>query len=228
MTIPLPETSEGTIAHKAVEVLGKELGRFSSLALGPGLTTHPETVDFVKDLLRLVKVPIVIDADGCNALALLSPKVLEATSGTVCLTPHPGEMARLLGSSTAEVQSDRLVAALEAARRFGAITVLKGARTLIASPDGEVSINLTGNPGMASGGVGDVLTGLIGGLLARGLTPLDACRAGVYLHGFAGDLASKTVGEIALTASDLLKALPQAIHQVVEAQTAPPLPFCLR
>ncbi len=228
MTIPLPETPAGTIAHEAVSVVAEELDRFSAVALGPGLTTNPETVAFVKDLLPAIRVPVVIDADGCNALAQLGEKALEETKGTVCLTPHPGEMARLLGSDTAAVQEDRLAAAREAAQRYGAIVVLKGARTVVADPQGQVAVNLTGNPGMASGGVGDVLTGLIGGLCARGIEPYEACQAGVYLHGHAGDLAAAQAGEIALTASDLLEALPRAISQTIESPTAPPGPVRLR
>lgn len=228
MTIPLPATPAGTIAREAAGVVGEELDRFSAVALGPGLTTHPETVDFLKELLQLVQVPLVIDADGCNALSMLGPGALDKTEGSVCLTPHPGEMARLLGVETAAVQSDRLASAREAAERYNATVVLKGARTLVVDPQGHASINLTGNPGMASGGTGDVLTGLIGGLCARGLGLVEACRAGVYIHGYAGDEAAKEFGEIALSASDLVDALPKAVYQVLEAPAPPPLPFRIR
>ncbi|MFQ6672620.1 MAG: NAD(P)H-hydrate dehydratase, partial [Candidatus Tectimicrobiota bacterium] len=191
-------------------------------------TTNPETVAFLNELLPAIRVPLVIDADGCNAIAQLGAKALKGTEGTVCLTPHPGEMARLLGSDTATVQGDRVAAAREAAQRYGAVVVLKGARTVLADPDGAVAINLPGNPGMASGGVGDVLTGLIGGLCARRLEPYEACQAGVYLHGYAGDLAAEQVGEIALTASDLLEALPRALVEIIESPAAPPSPVRLR
>ena len=228
MTIPLPETPGGTIAHEAVSVVAEELERFSAVAVGPGLTTNPDTVAFLDDLFSAIHVPLVIDADGCNALSQLGPKALAGTKGTVCLTPHPGEMASLLGSDTATVQADRLGAAREAARLYGAIVVLKGARTIVANPQGEAAINLTGNPGMASGGVGDVLTGLIGSLCARSMEPYMACQAGAYLHGYAGDLAAKEVGEVALTASDLLEELPSAFSQVIESPAAPPSPLQLR
>ncbi len=228
MTVPLPDTPEGTITRGAVSVLAEDLSQFTAVALGPGLTTHPETVSFVEELLPSIEVPLVVDADGCNALALLGPQALESTKGSVCLTPHPGEMARLLGTDTATVQADRLAAAREAAKRYQAMVVLKGARTVVVDPGGRVAINLTGNPGMASGGTGDVLTGLIGGFCARGLDPYEAACAGAYLHGYAGDLAARQVGEIALTASDLLVALPLAIYQVVEAPTLPPSPIHLR
>ncbi|MCH7767692.1 MAG: NAD(P)H-hydrate dehydratase [Nitrospinae bacterium] len=228
MTIPLPETPGGTIAHEAVSVVAEELERFSAVAVGPGLTTNPDTVAFLDDLFSAIHVPLVIDADGCNALSQLGPKALAGTKGTVCLTPHPGEMASLLESDTATVQADRLGAAREAARLYGAIVVLKGARTIVANPQGEAAINLTGNPGMASGGVGDVLTGLIGSLCARRMEPYMACQAGAYLHGYAGDLAAKEVGEVALTASDLLEELPSAFSQVIESPAAPPSPLQLR
>lgn len=228
MTTPLPDTPEGTIARQAAPLLAEELGRFSALALGPGLTTHPETVEFLKELFPRIDYPLIIDADGCNSIAQIGPKALEGLKATACLTPHPGEMARLLGTDTASIQSDRLAAAREAAGRYNAVVVLKGARTLVVDQDGRAAINTTGNPGMASGGTGDVLTGLIGGFCARGLEPYEACKAGAYIHGYAGDLAAKEVGEVSLIASDLLAALPRAIRQVVESTTPPPLPFHLR
>jgi NAD(P)H-hydrate epimerase len=229
MTIPLPETPDGTIAYEAVSVVAEEIGRFNAVALGPGLTTNPDTVTFLERLLPSIQVPLIVDADGCNAIAQLGQQALKGTKGFVCLTPHPGEMARLLGTDTATVQSDRLASAREAAERYNAAIVLKGARTLVVDRGGKAAtINPTGNPGMASGGTGDVLTGLIGGLCARGLDPFEACRAGVYLHGYAGDIVAQQVGEIALTASDLLGALPQAIYQVVESPTLPPFPLRIR
>lgn len=228
MTIPLPETTEGTIAREAAAVVAEEISRFSAVALGPGLTTNPETVAFLEELLPSIRVPLIIDADGCNAIAQLGPRALEETKGHVCLTPHPGEMARLLGTDTDTVQSDRLASAREAAERYKATVVLKGARTLVVDQWGKAAINPSGNPGMASGGTGDVLTGLIGGFCARGLEPYDACRAGVYLHGYAGDMAATQVGEIALKASDLLEALPRAIYQVVESPTPPTSPLRVR
>jgi NAD(P)H-hydrate epimerase len=228
MTIPLPDTPEGTIAPEAAPMVTEELGRFNAVALGPGLTTHPKTVEFLKGVLPFIQAPLVIDADGCNAIAQLGTKALEGAKAPICLTPHPGEMARLLGTDAASVQSNRLAAARKAAKQYNAVVVLKGARTLVADQNGRMAINTTGNPGMASGGTGDVLTGLIGGFCARGLELFEACQAGVYIHGHAGDLAAKEVGEIALIASDLLAALPRAIYQIVESHTPPPLPFYLR
>jgi NAD(P)H-hydrate epimerase len=153
-------------------------------------------------------VPTVLDADALNLLAS-SPSVLRkrGSDAPVLLTPHPGEMARLLGSSVPEVQGDRVRAAREAAERYGALVALKGARTVIATPGGDAFINPTGNPGMGSGGTGDVLTGMLGGLLAQGLDPLEALQLGVYLHGEAGDRAAARTGPHALLAGDLLDSL---------------------
>jgi len=138
----------------------------------------------------------------------------------VILTPHPGEMARLLGITSKEVQSQRIELSREFAEKYGVILVLKGSRTVIAEPGGRVFINPTGNPGMASGGTGDILTGMIGGLLAQGMNPLEAAKLGVYLHGLSGDLAKEERGEVCLVATDLLRYLPQAIKEVLKGDVA--------
>jgi NAD(P)H-hydrate epimerase len=159
---------------------------------------------------------LVIDADGLNAFEGALQRLRERSSPTI-LTPHPGEMGRLLGRPTSEVTADRLGAAREAARRSGAIVVLKGYRSLIATPDGEVWINPTGNPGMATGGTGDVLTGMLLGLLAQGLEPLTAAQVGVFAHGLAGDLVARRAGERGLRASDLIEELPAAWRALAES-----------
>jgi NAD(P)H-hydrate epimerase len=154
---------------------------------------------------------MVLDADGLNVVAR-RPELLAQISTPLVLTPHPGELARLLGVTTAEVQADRLEMAREAARRFGAFVALKGARTVIAAPDGEAWINPTGNPGMGSGGTGDVLTGLVGGLLAQGLGAFDALKVAVHLHGLAGDRAAADLSHHAMLAGDLLDRVATVLH----------------
>jgi ADP-dependent NAD(P)H-hydrate dehydratase / NAD(P)H-hydrate epimerase len=189
----------------------------SVLAMGPGLGQEDETVAAIRRIALEVSLPLVLDADGINAFAGRAAELAGRGAETV-LTPHPGELGRLLGISTAEVQGDRIAAARRAAVEAEAVVVLKGHRTLVATPGGEVHVNATGNPGMATGGTGDVLTGLIAGLLAQGLGALDAARLGVYLHGLAGDLAAARTGEAALAAGDLLTYLPAAFLELEEGE----------
>jgi NAD(P)H-hydrate epimerase len=160
--------------------------------------------------------PLVIDADGLNCLAT-DPNLVREAKVPVVLTPHPGEMARLLKISNAEVQERRLEVARSFAAQYHCYLVLKGARTVIASPNGKAWINPTGNPGMASGGMGDVLTGVIGGLLAQGYTPDDACCLGVFLHGYVGDRAAQEKGEVGILARDLIEQLPVGIRDLRQA-----------
>jgi NAD(P)H-hydrate epimerase len=215
MTLALPTRGSGQIAAAATDrVLEAARGK-SVLAMGPGLGQEDETAEAVRRISREASLPLVLDADGVNAFAGRAGD-LAGRIGETVLTPHPGELGRLLGIATAEVQDDRLAAARRAAAETGAVVVLKGYRTLVAMPDGEVHVNLTGNPGMASGGTGDVLTGLIAGLLAQGLRALDAARLGVYLHGLAGDLAAEKTGEVGLTAGDLVDSLPAALAELAQ------------
>ncbi|MFL6198090.1 MAG: NAD(P)H-hydrate dehydratase [Thermoanaerobaculia bacterium] len=210
MTLPLPDLSLERVLEAAE---GK-----SVLAMGPGLGQEKETAEAVRRIALEVPLPLVLDADGINAFAPpagTAPELAGRSAETV-LTPHPGELGRLLGIPTSEVQADRIAAARRAAAEAEAVVVLKGYRTLVATPGGEVHVNPTGNPGMATGGTGDVLTGLIAGLLAQGLGALDAARLGVYLHGLAGDLAAARTGEAALAAGDLLTYLPAAFLEVEE------------
>ena len=191
----------------------------SVLAMGPGLGQEDETAEAIRRIAAEVSLPLILDADGINAFAGRAAELAGRSAETV-LTPHPGELGRLLGISTSEVQEDRIAAARRAAVEAEAVVVLKGHRTLVVTPGGEVHVNTTGNPGMASGGTGDVLTGLIAGLLAQGLGALDAARLGVYLHGLAGDLAAARTGEAALTAGDLLTYLPAAFLELEEGTDA--------
>jgi NAD(P)H-hydrate epimerase len=164
-------------------------------------------------LIPEITLPLVIDADGLATLAS-GAEILKQAKGSMILTPHPGEMARLAGITTQEVQADRIGVAKSCAASYNSIVVLKGNRTVIAAPDQEVYINPTGNPGMASGGTGDVLTGMIGGLLAQGLPSLEAAKWAVYVHGLAGDMAAEEMGEIPLIASDIIDYLPDALAEV--------------
>jgi hydroxyethylthiazole kinase-like uncharacterized protein yjeF len=216
MTLPLPEVAAArALGRAAVNPILQFLDPKSTLALGPGLGTHPETRDLVCRLAHDLPQPMVIDADGINNLAT-GITCLTAAAGPRILTPHPGEMARLLGLTPAAVQARRLELALETTARFGVTLVLKGAQTVVAGPDGRASINPTGNPALASGGTGDVLTGLIGGFLAQGLTSWDAARLGVYLHGLAADFFVSQHGPRGLIAGDLLRVLPDVLHQFLQ------------
>jgi NAD(P)H-hydrate epimerase len=210
MCIPSAESMEGTLGIVSEEELLKTAVGMSAVAIGPGLSTHFETAQVVRDLVQRLTVPLVIDADGLNALAGHTD-ILKRAKTPVILTPHPGEMGRLLGISSAEVQKDRIAIASGFAMKYKVVLVLKGAGTVVAMPDGGVFINSTGNPGMATGGTGDALTGMIGGFLAQGLPAEAAARLGVYLHGLAGDLAAREKGEAAMIAGDLIEKIPEAL-----------------
>ncbi len=211
MTEALPETADG-IDPKAVEQV-IEIAR-DVIALGPGLGQAPGTHEFIRQLVDRATMPLVIDADGLNAFAGDPEKLGGREGRDVIITPHPGEMARLVGMSNDEVQSSRL----EIARNFATVhhvfVVLKGHRTLIATPDGKVFINPTGNPGMATGGTGDVLTGMIAAWLAQLLDAEAACKLAVYLHGMAGDLAEADEGEVAMTSADVAAHLGDAVMEL--------------
>ncbi len=220
MTWPLAATREGQIAARNLQpkqVAALMAGK-TVLAIGPGLGQGAETARFIAGLLGATKIPAVIDADALNLLAAKPALRAKLAKGrTIVLTPHPGEMARLAGTTVAEVQANRLETARKFARRMGVTLVLKGARTLIAHPDGRVAVNTSGNPGMAKGGSGDVLTGLIAGLLAQYPDdPARAVEAAVYLHGLAADLAVRCPegahDEHTLLATDCLAQLAQAFH----------------
>jgi ADP-dependent NAD(P)H-hydrate dehydratase / NAD(P)H-hydrate epimerase len=215
MTEPLPETEAGTISLRALDYgrLDKLLEGKSVLAIGPGMGSVPETAELVRTLVNHRRIPVVLDADGLNAFAGCMDKFqCGGDLAQAVLTPHPGEMGRLAGLGTAEVQAHRIENAREFARKYGVNLVLKGFRTLTAAPDGSVWVNPTGNPGMATGGTGDVLTGVTAGLVAqyRDKAISEVAAAAVFLHGLAGDLAAKEMGEASLIAGDLIGALPKA------------------
>jgi len=213
MTLPLPDRNSGYIAAEAWGEIRKQLGKFNAMAIGPGLATQAATAELVFKILEEAEIPMVIDADGLNILAEDPARVQSARVRAV-LTPHPGEAARLLGSSPRRIQEDRILAARQIAAKTGAVALLKGACSVIADPDGRLAINPTGNPGMASGGTGDVLTGIIGALLAQGLQPFEAASAGAWIHGRAGDIAKDRTGCISLKAGDLIDSLPEVFCEL--------------
>ena len=212
MTLPLPH-KDGVLSGNALDDILEKLKNVDVLAIGPGLSQNRETTELVQRLLPQVKIPLVLDADGLNALAG-DTTILKDITAPMILTPHPGEMARLLGVSTSEVQQQRLALALQQAKSWNLTVLLKGARTLVAAPDGTLYINSTGNPGMATAGSGDVLTGIIAGLIAQGLEITPAAAAGAYLHGMAGDRGSVDLGTYGLLAGDILNYLPQCIKDI--------------
>lgn len=206
MTLPLPETPHRTLSVKAMDEILDFMPRATVLAVGPGLSRDRESVELVCKLCFESDKPMVIDADGLNAIAQL-PETLERLGPDAVLTPHPGEMSRLTGRSVQEIEGDRVEVARNFALKYGLTLVLKGAPTVVASPEGMVYINSTGNSGMATAGMGDVLTGLIAGLIAQGMSPLDAAIAGVFYHGLAADrlLLEGRISQRGLIANDVLE-----------------------
>ncbi len=217
MTEPLPETDAGTISTDA-QVQIEELAKGKSvIGIGPGISRHPQTSELVCSLVAKVQTPMVVDADGLNAFEGRT-RELNGEGRTLVITPHPGEMARLAGLSIADVQKDRLAVARKFAREHQLIVVLKGHRTLVVRPDGEAWANTTGNPGMATGGTGDILTGIAAGMMAQHTKDeLVAVLAAVHLHGLAGDVMRESVGEHSLVATDLLQGLPEAFRRTQKA-----------
>jgi hydroxyethylthiazole kinase-like uncharacterized protein yjeF len=213
MTEPLPESDKGTFSILALEPAKELAAEKSVIALGPGVSRHKETSQFVRSLVDRAAAPVVLDADGLNAFEE-QRQALSGRNRPLIVTPHPGEMARLTGLSVAEIQKDRIGVARKYAKEHHAYVVLKGDHTVVAEPEGKIWINGTGNPGMSSGGTGDTLTGMIAGLIAQ--HPKDiatAVIAAVHLHGLAGDVARDEVGEMPLIATDLLGAFPEAIRR---------------
>jgi NAD(P)H-hydrate epimerase len=214
MTEPLPEITAGALGTSALDKILSLLEGKRCLALGPGLGQAPETGELVRKLITTAEIPVVIDADGLNLLAGKTEILAQRTAPTV-LTPHPGEMARLIGTAVKTVQADRITCARQLAMRLGIHVVLKGAATLTAHPDGHVFINPTGNPGMAAGGMGDVLTGLIAGFVTQGVGMEGSCHLGVYLHGAAADTLAHTMGPWGYLASEVMGAVPAELRKLM-------------
>ncbi len=209
MTLPVPETGQRSLARETAAQILAFAENCDAVALGPGLSQVSETQELARELIGRISQPLVVDADGLNA-CVDATDVLKDRSAPTVITPHPGELSRLVDLSVTDIQADRVGAARQAAGDLSCVVVLKGAATVTATADGEVWVNPTGNPGMASGGVGDVLTGVIAALLAGGADDLEAAVSGVFYHGRAGDLAAERCGERGLVASDLLEQVPAA------------------
>jgi NAD(P)H-hydrate epimerase len=209
LTRPLPEVGKKrTLARRALGEVMKYLEDIDALAVGPGISQHFETQELVRRVIARRTIPTVLDADGLNTFAK-DNTVLKQNSAPLIITPHVGELSRLIGTPLDEIIADRKTWAQQAAQMFNCVCVLKGAPTFVADPGGIACLNPTGNAGMASGGTGDVLTGIIVALLGQGLSPLDAACCGVYLHGMAGDLAADELGQISMAAGDLIDTLPE-------------------
>ncbi|MCH8028329.1 MAG: NAD(P)H-hydrate dehydratase [Candidatus Dadabacteria bacterium] len=214
MTEPLPESVDGCLGKDALDyVLNVLLKNKTALVIGPGISTEGEIKEFVNEIVLCCEAPVVIDADGITVIAQ-EPGVLKEMKAPCVLTPHPGEMSRLTGATTKEVQRNRVEIARDFAAMYNVYVVLKGARTVVAEPGGRVFVNPTGNPGMATGGTGDVLSGVIGGLLAQRLDPRGACSLGVFAHGLAGDMCREAVGEAGMLAGDIAEMVPGALREI--------------
>lgn len=216
MTLPLPETKEGTPSLAAYERIKEFIKNIDVLAIGPGLGQNKSTQSLARKVVSNIKIPMVIDADGLNALVghLESVKVSRCQGvKDIILTPHPGEMARLLGTSIAKVQRKRKEIAKRFAQDYKVTVVLKGQNSVVVDYKGNLYINRTGNPGMATAGSGDVLTGMIAAFLGQGLNAFEASKFAVYLHGLAGDLAAKEKTQISMIASDIITKIPEAIKK---------------
>lgn len=213
--LPLGETQDGALRADNAKLLLREAERSDAVLAGCGLSNTADTRTLVRKLIKFCTVPMVLDADALNCISD-HPAVLREAQAPIIITPHPGEMGRLTDKTAREVNEARTETALSFAEKFGVITVLKGAGTVIASPEGRVMINNTGNSGMATGGSGDVLAGIAASLLAQGAEPFDAAAAAVYLHGLAGDIAAEKLGKSSMLPTDLLGCLPGAIASVVK------------
>jgi len=230
MTLPLPETKEASLSKAAYSRIRVFSKKCDCIVIGPGLSRNRETQGLIRSLISGIKMPMVIDADGLNALAghlsilrntclinrqaqYLPDQQAGARHNTI-ITPHSGEMARLTGAKLFFVNSNKKDVAKKFSIEYNVTTVLKGHRTIVAAPNKRLYVNSSGNPGMASGGCGDVLTGIIGAFLACGMDPFEAARLGTYIHGLSGDIAAKNKGEISLRATDLLESLPQAFKKL--------------
>lgn len=206
---PLEETTAGKISKSNIEFLLYEAEKSSAVLIGCGLSVCDDTEALVNSFIEHCTKPLVLDADALNCVAN-NPDILKKAKAPIIITPHPGEMARLVRSTPKAVNENRAEIASCFAKEYGVVTVLKGKGTIIASPDGKIMINQTGNSGMATGGSGDVLAGMTGSLLAQGANPFDAAAAAVYLHGLAGDIAAEKLGKISMLPTDLINEIPQA------------------
>ena len=214
MTLALPEVKDGALALSAEKTILGFVKKADAVVIGPGISRHPETQKLVRNLLGKIDKPVILDADGIIALVGNTDILKKRTPPTI-LTPHPGEMSRLIAKDVRAIQADREKTARNFAKKHKVVIALKGQRTVIADSKGNTYINKTGNSGMSTAGVGDVLTGMIASFVGQGINPYSATVLGAHLHGLAGDLAAKEKGQFSLIASDLLEKLPQAIKKVL-------------
>lgn len=212
MTWPLPQTERQSFSSRALTPLRGQWSQYAAVGLGPGISTHPSTRNFVHKIVAQCPLPLVIDADALNNLGP-RPKVLTANATPKILTPHPGEMARLRGKKFADDDQTRRRICLEFAAAYGCVVLLKGHRTVVAAPDGQCYVNRTGNVGMATAGSGDVLTGLITAFLGQGIDGFNAAKYGAWIHGIAGDVAARRQGKTGMIAGDILAAIPAALKK---------------
>lgn len=209
---PLEETSDGKISKSNIDFLLCEAKKSSAVLIGCGLSVCNDTEKLVNSFIENCTKPLVLDADALNCVAK-NPDILKKAKVPIIITPHPGEMARLVKLTPKAVNENRAEISADFAKEYGVVTVLKGSGTIIASPEGRVMINRTGNSGMATGGSGDVLAGMTGSLLAQGAKPFDAAAAAVYLHGLSGDIAAEKLGKISMLPTDLIDEIPQAFRK---------------
>ena len=212
MTHPLPEREKGSLSDHCLDEILTLLSQKQALAIGPGIGTRKGTKKLVEKLIEKTRIPLIIDADAINCICG-NPEILNTKKAPAILTPHPGEMARLCQVPTSDIQENRVLFASQFAAAHDVCLVLKGAQTVVSFPDGRSFICPTGNPGMASGGMGDVLTGMIAGFCAQGFSAEDASLAGVYIHGLCGDILAADTGAFGFLATDMIQMIPKAIHQ---------------
>ena len=217
MSVSLKDSKDGTFHPDAHEEVLRELdGKKTALAVGPGISTSKSAEKFLKKVITQCEVPVTLDADALNIISK-TPDILKKTKVPAVITPHPGEMARLCGVRTKQVQDDRIGTSTRFSEKYGCYVVLKGARTVVTTPGGEVFINPTGNSAMATAGTGDVLTGIIGGLAAQGYDPVQSCLLGVFLHGHAADLLLEETGTAGFTASEISRKIPASRNSVISS-----------
>lgn len=214
MTLPLSETKEKTLSLDATDKIIEFSEKINACAIGPGLSRNKETGKLAKALLKKIDKPVVLDADGINALEG-DPEILKARKGLTVITPHPGEMARLLKTTSENVQKDRENVAKNLSVKYNVVTILKGYKTVVANPGGEVYVNNTGNSGMSTAGMGDVLTGIVASFIGQGIDPYSASVLAVYLHGKAGDIVANEKGQFGLIATDVMNKLPYVLKDEI-------------
>ncbi len=210
---PIEDKGKGHFTKESLPEIIKEIESLDTIGIGPGLGIDGDRLYLIEEIIKAYKKPIVLDADAINCISM-NPNILLNRYNPIIITPHPGELGRLLGKSTKEIQENRIYYSKYASGKYNIIVVLKGFNTIVASPKDDVYINETGNPGMATAGSGDVLTGMIASLLGQGLKPIDAAKLGVFCHGLAGDLGSLEKGEYGLIASDILDNIPYVFKEI--------------